>query len=453
MEILAKTSVLLVLVCLLISCGGESFAPGEMQYTWNPTYADLYINDKLALRGDFLLDHGSGAGVTIEAVMHPEDGWRFDRWEFTKQNGFLSGSDFEYSEENPYSFNVGDHPQHLYLSAERFQTGDFTVSENGEKVFMTFRSAGNTKAGIYSLKDKKLNLIKDERYTEYTIDPFGRVFCLDRELEVLYILDWEKEEFEELITDFPSTRILGGYDGEAYSFSWSPDMNKCAYIFDNYEIDEHLLCVLDRASGSVTTKVLVNPRIDELKWSLDSKFLYAMIDMLTNNGLSRSRICRYEADSLLESEIFTYTGEMKTLSGPDAYGNFYFLDPYCTSGEYPNCIYKLNESDGVLTLLFNLDEFEKIPGDIDNYTQYPSIMQYKGSITITTDFGVYLNSPDSPILIFPLGAASFIQGDAAIPVPGSPSFLIKTLQNYAYDLYLYTIGGEEERITKPECFL
>ncbi len=442
-----------IFLCLLISCGGESFAPGEMQYTWNPTFADLYINDKLVMRGDLSMDHGSGESVTVKAVMHPEDGWRFSDWYFKKENGLFTTPDVKTYEENPLTFNVGDNPQHLYLKAVRFKVYDFTVSDTEEKVFMTFRNTGNKKAGIYSLSDKILHFFEDERYTDYTIDPFSRAFCLDRELRIMYILNWEKEEFEELLTNFPSAVKLGGIDDEEYSFSWSPDMTKCAYIYDNFEINEYSLCVLDRASGSVKTKVLTNTWIDELKWSLDSKFLYSMNDMLTTYGPSLSRIVRYKADSLLETEICTYTGKMINLSGPDEFGNFYFLDNSNGSSLETNNIMRMNENKGTATTLFSFEDLEKIAGENTyEYSRSPTIRQHRNTITITTDKAAYAATFYRPTLLFDFSETSFMQGDTVLFLPNSNCFIVKTLQNYAADLYRADFAGKEERITLPEYF-
>lgn|GEM_PF-4406427 len=444
-----------ILVCMILfSCGGESFSPGEMRYTWNPTFADLYINDKLALRGDFLLDHGSGASVTVKAVMHPEDGWQFANWYFKKENGLFTSPDVKSYEENPLTFNVDDNPQHLYLKAVRFQVDDYTVSDTEEKIFMTFRNTGNKRAGIYSLRDKTLSFFEDERYTDYTIDPFGRAFCLDRELGVMYILDWEKEEFEELLTDFPSTVKLGGIDDEAYSFSWSPDMTKCAYIYDNYEVNEYSLCILDRASGTVKTKQLLDTWIDELKWPLDSKFLYSMEILHTTNGLSHSRIIRYKPDSLLETEICTYPGTMKNLSGPDEFGNFYFYDNSNSSNSKDNIIIRMNEEKGTAATLFSFDDFDKITGENTyEYSRSPTIRQHRKTITITTDKAAYAATFNRPALLFFFSETFFMQGDTILILPNSNIFIVKTLSNYAEDLYLCNFAGEEERITKPECFL
>lgn len=445
-------AITLFLFCISILSCGDSYGPGEMRYTWNPSYADLYINDELRHEGDVIITHGDGEPVTIRAVMHPEDGWVFESWNFLVRY-FIEGGDSVYSKENPYSFNVGDLPQHLYLGASRYSVDTFTVSDAGDKIFIIFRVEDGKRAGIYSIKSGNMIFFEEEAAGEYTVDTFGRVYYSDRDRNIIYILDWDKEEFIELLHNF-SFSDLYSYIGEDNSpFFWAPDLTTCAYIINIQDGKEFLLGLLNTATGVVKTKKLSSGYINEIKWSLDSKNLYILEEIHTWLGGTESRVYKYRVDTLRETEICLYDGSMNSLSGPDEFGNFYFHDYYSGNSFSYNNILRFNEDRGEPTIMFSFDKFKNPFYGVDNnYIIEPSICQYKDTITITTDEGVYETTFYKPDRLFSFEGTTFSQGDKVISVNKSSFFLSKTLRNFAYDLYMYNSAGEEERITRPELF-
>lgn len=455
MKRLTKTILVLVFVCLIISCGGESFSPGEIQYTWNPAFADLYINGELRHEGDILITHADGETVTVRAEMHPEDGWVFQGWSFIERY-FIEGGEYASSAENPYSFNVGTLPQHLYINTLRFHADKFTVSETGDKVFFNLSFAGNKSAGIYSIKDKSLSFLEYEENIDYSVDPYGRVYNSNRDLNTIEIFDWETETFTELVHDIPFTELYSSIGEDNASFSWSPDLSKCVYIINNYETYEYILCVLDRASGIVTQKTLPDNAVCALTWSLDSANFYILEKPDIYNHYDLHNLYRYDATSLESIRLADFNGQMNNFCGPDRFGNFYFY----TLTDDNNSVYdqlhivKLRAHTGTREMLFSFEEFEKVPdGEDGEYYIYPSVRQYKDIIIFTTDKRIYQAGLLKPEALISFRDTLILKGDTVMYIPGPDVFIVRTKRNYAYDLYMINAAGEEDRITKPELIL
>ncbi len=451
MKIIYKMIILFLLCISILSCG-DSYKPGEMSYTWNPSYADLYINNELRHEGDIIITHGDGETVTVRAEMHPEDGWVFEGWSFIERY-FIEGEDYASSKENPYSFNVGALPQHLYLLALRFSTDKFTVSETGDKVFFTLLCAGNNKAGIYTIQDKSLSFFEYEENTEYSVDPFGRVYFSNRDLNTIEIFDWETETFTELVHDIPFNELYTCIGEDNVSFSWSPDLTKCVYVINNYETYEYILCVLDRASGIVTQKTLPDNAICALTWSLDSANFYILEKPDIYSDYDHQLLFRYDTSSLESTQIADFTGTMNNFYGPDKFGNFYFytLTDQAASVKKQLHIVMMKAHTGAMQILFTFDEFDRVPDE--DYGIYPSVRQYKDIIVFTTDKRIYQAGLIKPEPLISFRDTSILKGDTVMYIPGTDVFIVKTMRNYADDLYMINAAGEEDRITKSELIL